>query len=83
MPCWSWLAVGVANAQTVPVSLMAKLPLEFLTLAKATHQAFETISTQAQDMGDAQLVLTQLGELIQNCTGYHAGYRFDVGIKGK
>ncbi len=67
--------VGMANAGGVPLTLMAKLPLEFKTLGMATHKAFDELSQEATDMGDAQVTLTKLGELINNCTACHSGYR--------
>ncbi len=67
--------VGMANAGGVPVTLMAKLPLEFKTLGMATHKAFDDLSQEASDMGDAGVTLAKLGELLNNCTTCHAGYR--------
>lgn len=71
-------AVGMANAQQVPGSLMGKLPLEFKTLGMATHQAFDALAMEAQDMGDTHLILTELGRLLNNCTTCHAAYQLEV-----
>ena len=70
--------VGMANANEVPVTLMGKLPLEFKTLGLSTHEAFDALAMEATDMGDANVVLSKLGELMINCTSCHAGYRIDV-----
>ncbi len=67
--------IGMAAAGGVPVSLMAKLPLEFKTLGLSTHKAFDDLSMEASDMGDAQISLGKLGELLNNCTTCHAAYR--------
>ena len=69
---------GSASARGVPVSLMGKLPLEFKTLGMQTHKAFDDLAMEAEDIGDAQVVLTRLGGLMNNCTVCHAGYRIDV-----
>lgn len=69
--------IGMANAGGVPVALMAKLPLEFKTLGMATHKAFDALSMEAQDLGDAKTVLAQMAELMNNCTTCHSIYRID------
>ncbi|HEY9081581.1 hypothetical protein [Magnetovibrio sp.] len=71
-------AVGMANAQDVPVALMSKLPLEFKSLGMKTHQAFDALALEAQDMGDEQIILTKVSELLLNCTACHAAYRLDA-----
>ncbi len=70
--------VGMASAAGVPASLMGKLPLEFKQLGMKTHQAFDGLSQEAQDIGDPQVILAKLGEMLNNCTTCHASYRFDV-----
>ncbi|NQU57262.1 MAG: cytochrome c [Rhodospirillales bacterium] len=70
--------VGMANARGVPASLMGKLPLDFKSLGSATHKAFDALAVEAQDMGDEQLVLSKLGNLMSNCTTCHAAFRFDI-----
>jgi len=70
--------VGMANAQGVPASLMGKLPLEFKQLGMKTHQAFDELAMEAKDMGDEQIVLTKVSELMLNCTSCHAAFRLDV-----
>lgn len=71
-------AVGNGAAQEVPVSLMAKLPLEFKTLGLATHSAFDDLVVEAEGAGDGKVVMTKLAKLMDNCTTCHAGYRLDV-----
>lgn len=71
-------AVGMANAQDVPVALMSKLPLEFKNLGMKTHQAFDELVVEAQDMGNEQIILTKVSELMLNCTACHAAYRLDA-----
>jgi len=74
----SALAVGMANVQEVPASLMSKLPLDFKALGMTTHKAFDDLAREARDMGNEKVVLGKLGDLLQNCTGCHAGYRLDI-----
>jgi hypothetical protein len=67
--------MGMANALEVPASLLAKLPLEFKTLGFDTHKAFDNLAMEAKDMGDKQIVLAKLSQLMLNCTNCHASYR--------
>ena len=71
-------SVGMAATGGEPAALIAKLPLEFKALGMGTHKAFDDLSMEATDMGDGDIVLAQLGELMLRCTSCHAGYRFDV-----
>lgn len=68
-------AVGSGAAQEVPVSLMAKLPLEFKTLGLATHSAFDDMVAEAEGIGESKVVMAKLAALMNNCTTCHAGYR--------
>jgi len=75
---------GMAGVGEVPVSLMGKLPLAFKTLGMSTHKGFDALAMEAQDIGDPQVVLGKLGELMNNCTTCHASYRFNIeSVKGK
>ncbi len=73
--------IGMANAAGVPVTLMAKLPLEFKTLGMATHKAFDALSLEATDMGDGKKVLAQMAEILNNCTTCHSTYRLESASK--
>jgi hypothetical protein len=74
--------VGMASAGGVPVTLMTKLPLEFKTLGMSTHKAFDDLSVEATDMGDVQVSLGKLAELLNNCTTCHAAYRLEADNSG-
>jgi cytochrome c556 len=69
--------IGMVNAGGFPVSLMAKLPLEFKTLGMATHKAFDALSMEAQDLSETKAVLAKMAELMNNCTTCHSTYRID------
>jgi len=70
--------VGFAAQQGVPASLMKKLPLDFKKLGMGTHKAFDQLAIDAQDLGDKQQVMEQLGELMRNCVACHKLYRIDL-----
>lgn len=71
-------AVGMAAAGKTPPDIVAILPKEFKMLARATHMGFDLVAVEAEDMGDTEAILIQLGDLMQNCTGCHAGFRLDL-----
>lgn len=69
--------VGAAAQQAVPGSLMGKLPLEFKKLGFDTHQKFDQLALDAEQLGDREYTLKQLAELMNNCVACHATYRFE------
>lgn len=69
--------VGSAATQGMPGSLMAKLPLSFKRMGLETHRRFDQLALDAEQLGDPQHALAQLGELMQNCVACHASYRID------
>ena len=71
-------SVGMGSGGGEPVTLIAKLPLEFKTLGMGIHQAFDDLAMEADDLGDGTIVLGQLSTLLSRCTSCHATYRFDV-----
>jgi len=71
-------SVGMGSAGGEPITLIAKLPLEFKKLGMGTHKAFDDLAMEAEDMGDGAVVLGELSGILTNCTSCHAGYRFDV-----
>ena len=75
-------AVGMSSTGGESAALIAKLPLDFKKLGMGTHQAFDDLGNEATDMGDPQVVLSNLGVILQRCTSCHAGYRFDVEESG-
>jgi len=75
--------VGRAAQQAVPGSLLGKLPLGFKTLGFDTHSKFDALARDANDLGDPQHTLDQLGVLMQNCVGCHAAFRIETVLAGR
>lgn len=69
---------GRAAQQSVPGSLMGKLPLAFKQLGLDTHTRFDELALDAEQLGESEHTLSQLGTLMQNCVACHAAYRIDV-----
>jgi hypothetical protein len=69
---------GMAAQGGVPVALMGKLPMAFKKLGLDTHQKFDQLALDAEQMGDTTHTLTQLSELMQNCVSCHATYRIAI-----
>lgn len=72
-------SVGLAAMGQVPPSLMQALPLEFKTLGRSTHAAFDQLALDAEQMGDRDMALRQLGDILGNCVACHAAYRLSAG----
>jgi hypothetical protein len=70
--------VGVAAQRGVPASLMGKLPLGFKQLGFDTLGRFDQLALDAESLGDANQLLTALGELMANCVACHAAFRIDA-----
>ena len=70
--------VGKAAQGAVPGTLMGKLPMQFKQLGSDTHAKFDQLALDAEEFGDGGHVLSQLSTLMQNCTGCHEAYRFDI-----
>lgn len=68
--------MGTQRTHDVPMALMGKLPLEFKTLALATHRSFDALAADAQDGGTPKKALSQLADVLQKCVACHAAYQF-------
>lgn len=66
--------MGTARSHDVPLTLMAKLPLEFKSLAFGVHRGFDTIAVDAEGIGKPAHTLGQLSEVLQKCVACHATY---------
>lgn len=71
-------SVGAAAQNTVPGSLVGKLPLTFKKLGFDTHTKFDMLARDSEDLGDREHALSQLATLMNNCVSCHATYRMDV-----
>ena len=67
------------NAQiAVPGTLVGKLPLAFKKLGFDTHAKFDELALDAEQLGDSEHAITQLGTLLENCVSCHSSYKFDI-----
>ncbi len=71
-------SVGMAAQKGVPASLMGKLPMAFKKLGFDTHQRFDQLALDAEQLGDGEHALGQLSTLMENCVGCHAGHKLVV-----
>jgi hypothetical protein len=67
-------SMGTGRRHDVPLTLMAKLPLEFKTLALGVHAGFDTLATDAEAIGKPAQTLAQLSGILQKCVACHATY---------
>ena len=72
---------GKAATKGIPVSLMGRLPLAFKQMGMATHKGFDALALEAKEIGDGQLILRKLSDLMVNCTSCHAGYKIETSGK--
>ena len=67
------------NAQiAVPGTLIGKLPIAFKKLGFDTHAKFDELALDAEQLGDGEHTITQLGTLLENCVSCHSAYKFNI-----
>lgn len=71
-------ASGMPPPGQIPHALAGKLPLAFKTLGFDTHRRFDQLALDAEQLGDRDHTLEQLGELMNNCISCHAQYRLQA-----
>ncbi len=69
---------GVQAQPGMPAALTQKLPLNFKILGRDTHKKFDLLALDAEELGDPQLSLQQLSELMNNCISCHATYKIEI-----
>lgn len=69
------LKVGLKAQQGVPLDMMKALPLPFKKLGMATHKQFDELAASAKQGADTRQLLTDLGQLMNNCVVCHAAYQ--------
>jgi hypothetical protein len=69
---------GKAAQGEVPGTLVGKLPVQFKKLGFDTHARFDQLALDAEEFGDSDHALSQLSTLMENCTGCHTAYRFNI-----
>ncbi|MDH5394364.1 MAG: hypothetical protein OEY11_14345 [Gammaproteobacteria bacterium] len=70
--------LGSAAQQGVPISLMGKLPLSFKKLGFDTHQKFDLLAMDAEQLQDKEHTLKQMSTLMSNCVSCHAAYKIET-----
>ena len=73
-------SVGMVAADGESPQMIAKLPLAFMTLGMATHQAMDDLAVTAAGTDDPMVVLEELSNVMLNCVACHSSYR--LGIEG-
>ncbi len=71
-------SVGMEKSADVQAAMLAKLPIEFKSLAFSTHRGFDAIAKDAQNGGTPTHALEQLSGALQNCVACHARYQIKV-----
>ena len=67
------------NAQiAVPGTLIGKLPIAFKKLGFDTHAKFDELALDAEQLGDGEHTITQLGTLLKNCVACHSAFKFNI-----
>ncbi|MFP5504598.1 MAG: hypothetical protein ACLGH6_00210 [Gammaproteobacteria bacterium] len=67
--------MGLAAVGQIPVSLMQALPLEFKQLGNSVHADLDQLALDAEQLGDRDHTLRQLGDILNKCVACHAAYR--------
>lgn len=62
----------------VPMSLMAKLPLDFKGMGLAMHKGFDELAAAAEHGESTDKLLGRLSGQLNQCVGCHQGYRIDI-----
>jgi hypothetical protein len=68
---------GRAAQAGMPASLPEKLPASFKQLGSDTHRKFDELALDAEQLGDGEHSLSQLGHLLDNCVSCHSTFRIE------
>jgi hypothetical protein len=67
---------GVADMmRNTPKILIAKVPLEFMTLGRSMHQNFDDIGKAAADGAEKNKIISMLGDQLGKCVACHSTYQ--------
>jgi len=69
------LKVGLKAQQGVPLDMMKVLPMPFKKLGMSTHKQFDELAASAEQGASDKELLTELGDLMNNCVACHAAYQ--------
>lgn len=68
--------LGMAAAGGMPPEVRHQLPRDFRTMGRETHLAFDELALDAEQLGDADHSLKQLGNALGRCIACHRSFRF-------
>ncbi len=69
-------SVGVSMLDDRSIRLGFKLPFDFVILSMETHNKFDDLARDATEIGTKMKALSDLNDIVKNCTSCHAKYRF-------
>lgn len=70
-------ASGMSAVKDVSVAKALTMPAQFVLLAADTHERFDALAAAATAGATRSDLLTQLSDIMANCTACHAAYRLD------
>lgn len=68
-------AMGTAAAHDAPVTMFAKLPLEFKRLAFGVHGGFDRLAADAAGGASREQTLGELSSILGGCVACHATFQ--------
>ncbi len=69
--------MGMAAQRDVPAEIVRSMPPAMRRLGRATHQGFDRLALDAEQLGDRGQVLESLAALMERCVACHAAYRLE------
>lgn len=70
-------ASGMSAVKDVTVTKALMMPPQFVLLAADTHERFDALAAAADAGATRSDLLTQLSDIVANCTACHAAYRLE------
>ena len=76
-------AMGTAAAHNAPVTMLARLPLEFKRLAFGVHGGFDRLADDAANGASSQQTLAGLTSILDGCVACHATFQVAAPATGR
>jgi hypothetical protein len=71
-------ASGMSAVNDVSLAEALTMPPQFVLLAADTHERFDALAAAASAGSTRSDLLTQLSDIVANCTACHAAYRLEL-----